>query len=180
MNGALRSPSQFSALAALVPTGLAALLAFCLAVGSAGSGLTSAAAPVPAVTVLGDGPQLGGGGRVVLRIGEGVATATLEDTPAAGELAAMLPLTLRLQDPMGQAKSGTLPTPLPLTDDERVTDPEAGGLYYWPPSGALAIFYEDLGQSVPSPGLVRLGSVDAGLDVVASAGNRFTLSIDRD
>ncbi|MEV4171256.1 hypothetical protein [Nonomuraea sp. NPDC049709] len=36
-----------------------------------------------------------------------------------------------------------------------------------------------LGQSVPPPGLVRLGSVDSGLDDLASAGNRFTVRIDR-
>ena len=52
-------------------------------------------------------------------------------------------------------------------------------IYYWPPSGDIAIIYDDLGQSIPPPGMVRLGSVDSGLDAIASAGNRFTVWIDR-
>ena len=36
----------------------------------------------------------------------------------------------------------------------------------------MAVFYDDLGQTVPPPGLVRLGAVDGGLDAIAAAGNR--------
>ena len=61
----------------------------------------------------------------------------------------------------------------------RVVDPEVADIYYWPPSGDIAIIYDDLGQSIPPPGMVRLGSVDSGLDAIASAGNRFTVWIDR-
>ena len=34
-----------------------------------------------------------------------------------------------------------------------------------------------LGESVPPPGLVRLGGVDTGLSAIASAGNDFTMTI---
>jgi hypothetical protein len=34
----------------------------------------------------------------------------------------------------------------------------------------LAIFYDDLGQTVPPPGLIRLGAVDADLALLAAAG----------
>ena len=34
-----------------------------------------------------------------------------------------------------------------------------------------------LGQTVPAPGMVRLGVLDSGLEEIASAGNRFTVSI---
>jgi hypothetical protein len=34
-----------------------------------------------------------------------------------------------------------------------------------------------LGESVPPPGLVRLGTVNTGLSAIASAGNDFTLTI---
>ncbi len=47
--------------------------------------------------------------RLTLRFDGHVATAVLDETPAAREFAALLPLTLRLSDPMGQAKSGPLP-----------------------------------------------------------------------
>ncbi|MEU8378743.1 cyclophilin-like fold protein [Streptosporangium sp. NPDC048865] len=61
----------------------------------------------------------------------------------------------------------------------RVVDPDMAGIYYWPPGGDIAIVYDDLGRSVPPPGMVRLGSVDGGPDTLARAGNRFTVWIDR-
>jgi hypothetical protein len=39
-------------------------------------------------------------------------------------------------------------------------------------------YYDDLGQTVPDPGLVRLGVVDSGLDYLADAGRRFTVRVD--
>jgi hypothetical protein len=116
--------------------------------------------------------------RIELRIGDEVATATLAGTPAARDLVAMLPLQLELGDPMGQAKSGRLPGPLDLTGAEPVFDPVVGELYYWAPSDTFAIFYEDFGQSIPDPGLVRVGAVDSGMDRIAGAGNDFTVRID--
>ena len=59
----------------------------------------------------------------------------------------------------------------------RVFDPSVGVIYYWPPSGDIGIFYDDLGQSLPPPGMVRLGTLDSGLETVASAGNRFIARI---
>ena len=79
---------------------------------------------------------------------------------------------------MGQAKSGRLPRPLEISGADRVVDPDDAGIYYWPPSGDIAIFHEDFGHLVPSPGMVRLGTVDSGLDAIASAGNRFTVRIE--
>jgi hypothetical protein len=89
----------------------------------------------------------------------------------------MLPLQLKLDDPMGQAKSGPLPRPIAAAGGAPVFDPAAGEIYYSAPSGTFAIFYDDLGQSIPDPGLVRLGTVDAGTDRIAEAGNRLTVQI---
>lgn len=115
--------------------------------------------------------------RVVLRFGDETAAATLADTPAAREFAAMLPLELDLRDPMGQAKSGQMPWPLDVGGVEPVFDPAVGQIYYSAPSATFAILYADLGQSIPDPGLVRLGAVDDGMDRIADAGNRFTVRI---
>jgi hypothetical protein len=115
--------------------------------------------------------------RIVLRFGDDFATAMLSDTPAAREFAAMLPLQLELHDPMGQAKSGRLPRPIDAAAGEPVFDPAFGGIYYSAPSSTFAIFYDDLGQSIPDPGLVRLGTVDTWMDRIAGAGNRFTVQI---
>ena len=80
---------------------------------------------------------------------------------------------------MGQAKSGRLPAPLTVADAARVIDPDVAGLYYWPPSDDIGIFYDDLGQTVPPPGMVQLGTVTSGLSTIASAGNRFVVSIEQ-
>lgn len=116
--------------------------------------------------------------RIVLTVGTETAAATLADTSAARELAAMLPLELDLRDPMGQAKSGPLPRPLDVSGTEPVFDPAVGQIYYSAPSSTFAVFYADLGQSIPDPGLVPLGTVDTGIEWIAEAGNRFPIRID--
>jgi hypothetical protein len=113
-----------------------------------------------------------------VRVPSGLATVTLDDTPAARVFAAMLPLRLTLHDPMGQAKSGRLPSAIDVAGAATDLDPKVGELYYWAPSHTVAVFYDDLGQSVPPPGLVRLGVVDSGLPSISSAGNRFPVRIE--
>jgi len=174
----LRARTRFSRGAALIPTTVAVIWAI-VALGAfdrtdLATSDTSAAPSVsqPVADYL-------GGTRVVLRLSDATATATLADTAAAREFAAHLPVQLTLRDPMGQAKSGRLPAALTVSEAGRVLDPEVAGLYYWPPSGDVGIVYDDLGQTVPPPGLVQLGTVTSGLPTIASAGNRFTISIER-
>ena len=158
------------------------LVAATLAVMLAGCSISGPDQTLPAAstspTVLTSPRVSTGSVRVVLRLSNGVMTATLDDTPAAREFAAMLPVQLELHDPMGQAKSGPLPRPLDATGVVPVFDPAVGEMYYSAPSNTFAIVYDDLGQSIPDPGLVRLGSVDTGMDLIAEAGNRFTVRID--
>ena len=161
--------------AVLATTSLVALLAGC-STESPIAGINTTA-PSPS-TVVGPPPLAStGSARIVLRFGDEFATATLSDTPAAREFAAMLPLQLKLRDPMGQAKSGPLPRPIDAAGSGPVFDPAVGEIYYSAPSSTFAILYDDLGQSIPDPGLVRLGVLDGGLDAIASAGNRFTVQI---
>lgn len=122
----------------------------------------------------------GASARLTLRFDGQVATAVLDETPAAREFAALLPLTLRLSDPMGQAKSGRLPLSgsLNVTDAARTFRTTAGQLAYWPPSSTVALVHDDLGQRVPAPGLVRLGVIDSGLSAIAATGNHVTVRID--
>lgn len=117
-------------------------------------------------------------GHVLLRGPRGQATVTLDDTPAARTFAGMLPLRLALHDPMGQAKSGRLPSRVDLTGARPVAHPRVGEVYYSAPSRTFAIFYDDLGQSVPPPGLVRLGTLDSGLTSISTAGNTFSVRIE--
>ena len=117
---------------------------------------------------------------VVLRFDGHAVAATLADTPAARDFAANLPASLVLRDAWGQAKTGRLPHPVQVDGTVRVTKPLPGGIYYWPDTGTLAVYYDDLGQSVPPPGLIRLGAVDTGtVDEIADASGLFTVRIDR-
>ena len=108
---------------------------------------------------------------------DAVVTATLADTPAASEFAAALPITVEAENWFGQAVIGRLPEGLPVENADRLVDPAAGHIYYWPPDGRIVVVTTDLGPSIPAPGLVELGVVDNGLDELASAGSRFDMSI---
>ena len=162
----------------LVAATLAVMLAGCSISGPGGGSDQTIPTASTSPTVVTSPRAAAGSVRVVLRLSNGLATATLDDTPAAREFAAMLPLQLELHDPMGQAKSGPLSRPLAAAGAEPVFDPAVGEIYYSASRSTFAILYDDLGQSVPGPGLVRLGSVDTGMDRIAEAGNRFTLRID--
>jgi hypothetical protein len=116
---------------------------------------------------------------LVLVLDGSAVGATLADTAAAAAFAAQLPLSVELTDAWGQAKIGPLPRPVPVDGAERTLTPTPGGIYYWPDTAAIAIYYDDLGQSVPAPGLVHLGSVDTGLAAIADRGRQATILIDR-
>jgi hypothetical protein len=117
--------------------------------------------------------------RIELVAGDEVATAILDDTPEARDFAAMLPITVDMEDRFGQAKTGLLPRALRLDDPARSRSYAAGDLSYWSPSGRVSVVYDALGRPVPPPGLVRLGTVDTGLQTIARTGNDFTMTIRR-
>ena len=95
----------------------------------------------------------------------------------------MLPITLEMDDLFGQAKTSQLPRELDVDHATRSRSYRARDVSYWSPTGKpagkIAIVYDAWRMSVPPPGLVRLGTVDAGLDVIASAGRDFTMTIRR-
>ena len=114
--------------------------------------------------------------RIRLAINGRTATATLNDTPTARDFASLLPLTLDMQDLLGREKPGQLPCP--LADGEGQSFYQVGDLGYWAPSHDLAIFYADDGQRIPNPGIVIIGRIDTGLDLIADAGDSFQLTME--
>jgi hypothetical protein len=139
----------------------------------------SSASPSTASSIAASGDRDGAVVGIELVVGDRIATAMLDETPQAREFAAMLPVSVDMDDPFGQAKTGLLPRALDVDDATRFRRYAAGDLSYWSPSGKIAVVYDALGQSVPPPGLVRLGTVDAGLSAIAAAGNHFTMMIRR-
>ena len=165
----------FSRLRAAAASAAAALLVGLAVPGCAAGALGSAAS---SESDLSTAVNVSAGQRIVLRFDAEAVPVTLVDTAVAREFAAQLPLKLELRDPMGQAKSGRLPVPIEHGSAPTVVDPDQGGIYYVPDRAMIAIFYDDLGHTVPAPGLVRLGTIDGGTDAIATAGNRMLVLID--
>ena len=102
-------------------------------------------------------------------------TATLDDSEAARDFASLLPLTLTLADYASTEKISDLPRKLSTTSAPAGTSASAGDITYYAPWGNLALFYRDFGYS---NGLVTLGRIDAGADVLRRPGP-LTAKIER-
>lgn len=102
-------------------------------------------------------------------------SATLEDSPAARDFRAMLPLTLKIRDFNGTEKISDLPGRLSEKDAPEGVTPETGDLAYYAPWGNLAVFYRDFSWS---RGLIRLGHVTSDMTPLARAKNGDTLTIE--
>jgi hypothetical protein len=126
--------------------------------------LTAAAAGLCAVSGLLTSASAQEGPRIRIRMGDHTVTATLNASEAARDLAAMLPLTIRMRDHMRREKTGPVLGPLsdraPGSATYQVAD-----LGYWRPGGNFVIFYRHDGLKIPSPGIVLLGKVDSNVDV---------------
>ncbi|MFF0740631.1 cyclophilin-like fold protein [Streptomyces sp. NPDC004111] len=98
--------------------------------------------------------------------------ATLNDSPAARDLATLLPLTLDLKDFHGTERIADPPRKLTTDNAPEPQAPKTGDLAYYAPWGNLALFYQD-GPSASSDLLV-LGHIDADADQLAGA-QRITI-----
>ena len=92
-----------------------------------------------------------------ITIGRQHVTATLDDSAAAQDLVAQLPVALDLVDHGGVEKTGPLPHPLSLEGQPDGADPAVGDLGYYAPGNDLVLYYGD--QSY-FPGIVVLGRLD--------------------
>ncbi len=84
-------------------------------------------------------------------------TANLDDSAAAVDLLAQLPVTVDMVDHGGVEKTGPLLGSLSLEGQPEGADPEVGDLGYYAPSNDLVLYYGD--QSY-FPGIVVLGRLD--------------------
>ena len=109
--------------------------------------------------------------QIRISIGELRVTATLDDSAAAEDLLALLPVTVAMEDHGGVEKTGPLPSPLSLDGQPDGADPDVGDLGYYAPGNDLVLYYGD--QSY-YPGIVVLGRLDGDAARAASrpAGRR--------
>lgn len=94
-------------------------------------------------------------------------TATLLDNATARDSAALLPLTLTLKDYATNEKISDLPRKLSTVGSPASFDPSTGDITYYAPWGNLALFHKD---GSDSPGLIQLGKIDSGVDVLRRRG----------
>lgn len=114
------------------------------------------------------------GGEYQTIVDNGAITATLNDSEAACDFASLLPLVVTLQDYAATEKIATLPCKLSIAGAPPGSDAEVGDISYYAPWGNLALNYRDFGYSA---GLVKLGRLDGGVDVLQRSGSmRATIS----
>lgn len=106
--------------------------------------------------------------KIQFTFGSEVLTATLDDTSAGRDFAAMLPLELTLSDYHGIEKIADLPRKLDTTGAPDAYTPETGDITLYAPWGNLAIFYKPFQKS---RGLVRLGAFDGSIAGLVAAGD---------
>ena len=94
---------------------------------------------------------------------------TLLDNTTARDFVSLLPLTLMLDDYASTEKISYLPRKLSTAGAPAGVDPSPGDIADHVPWGNLAIFYKDAGYA---KGLVRLGSLDAGVEALSGRGSR--------
>jgi hypothetical protein len=94
-------------------------------------------------------------------------TGTLADNPTARDFASLLPLALTLTDYASTEKISDLPRKLNRDEAPDAIAPVVGDITYYAPWGNLAIFHRDFRRS---PGLIRLGGLDAEAGIFAQPG----------
>ena len=100
---------------------------------------------------------------------------TLYDTPTANALYEMLPLTLTFEDFSGMEKISYPPEKLPTAGEPEGCTPEVGSLCLYAPWGNLSVFYKDFRYS---SGLILLGHVDSGVELLAGQQGDFTATLE--
>ncbi|WP_173013761.1 MULTISPECIES: cyclophilin-like fold protein [unclassified Labrenzia] len=101
--------------------------------------------------------------RIKVIVEDVVLPATLDDTRAGRDFAALLPLDLTLTDYHGTEKVADLPRKLDISEAPASYTPKKGDITHYAPWGNIAIFYKPFQNS---RGLVRLGAFDGSIDAL--------------
>ncbi|MDP5238804.1 cyclophilin-like fold protein [Uliginosibacterium sp. 31-16] len=110
--------------------------------------------------------------KIRLIIKDKVLPATLDDNASARDFYAMLPLRLTLEDYAATEKIAYLPRKLSSTGAPEGFAPSAGDITWYAPWGNLALFHKGFRYS---SGLVSLGRIESGVDVLRSPGKQPVL-----
>lgn len=104
---------------------------------------------------------------ITLKISTQTLQATLTDSATTRDFLSLLPLTLTLEDHGGTEKIASPPRQLSTQGAAAGSTPRAGDIAYYAPWGNLALYHKDFPYS---SGLIILGKLDGGLDVLRQPG----------
>ena len=113
--------------------------------------------------------------KIRIAFGDHGLTAALYGNPSARDLESMLPLDLVIDDYSTNEKIAYLPRRLTEEGRGAFTNEAPGDLCYYAPWGNLAFFYAGYRYS---RGLIRLGRLDGGFELLLTRG-AFPLRIER-
>ena len=108
--------------------------------------------------------------KIRLKLDDKVITATLNDSKTARDFVSQLPLTLTKDDLFRREKFARLPRAI-SEEGKRTHTYEVGQVVYWSPGPDVAIFYRNDGEKIPNPGIIVLGKIDSGAEVLDVAGS---------
>ena len=110
------------------------------------------------------------GMKIILKIEDKVLTATLVDSKTTRDFVSLLPLTLTMNDLFRREKFALLPRAI-SEEGKRTHTYEVGQVVYWSPGPDVAIFYRNDGEKIPNPGIIVIGKVDSGVEVLDVVGS---------
>jgi Uncharacterized conserved protein len=95
---------------------------------------------------------------------------TLADNPTARDFVSLLPLKISMNDLFGREKYGDLPRAISETGP-RTHSYHVGDIAYWSPDHQLAVYYRQDNQTPPSPGVIPIAKMDAGMEAFQVSGS---------
>ena len=101
--------------------------------------------------------------KIRISIADKVVIATVADNATARDFVSVLPLSVSMKDLFGREKYGDLPKAL-SENGPRKTRYEVGDIAYWSPDHQFAVYYHQDGESIPSPGVIPIAKIDAGVE----------------
>lgn len=114
--------------------------------------------------------------RITMTVNNRKISILLYDTPAAQSLYNMLPLTLSFEDFNSTEKIAYLQNQLQTDGEPDSFDPDTGDLCLYEPWGNLSIFYKDYRNS---NGLISLGKVESGMDIISAMDGDFQVTLEK-
>jgi len=91
--------------------------------------------------------------------------ARLIDSETTRDFLSLLPLSLTMNDLCRREKFAHLPRTLSNEGKHKHTY-AVGEIAYWPPGPDLAIFYRHDDESIPDPGIIAIGKIRSGIEVL--------------